>query len=124
MFNTTPGAIYLDVLGAQLMDGKSFADLAQFLSGTNLFSEHIYNDDYPSSLARSFVNDLVGDHASTDNKIWATNYIIDKLFAGATQAEVVSELTQVLSIIPALDPNCGGETQGNRAKRGLKTETR
>ena len=107
MFNTTPGAIYLDALGAQLMDGKSFADLAQFLSGTNLFVGPIFNDDYPSSLARSFVNDLVGDHASTDNKTGAINYIIDKLAAGATQAEVVSELTQALSVIPASDPNWG-----------------
>ena len=45
MFNTTPGAIYLDALGAQLMDGKSFADLSQFLSGTNLFVGPIFNDD-------------------------------------------------------------------------------
>lgn len=107
MFNTTPGAIFLDALGAQMIDGKSFADLAQFLSGTNLFFGHIYNDDFPSSFANNFVDELVGDHASADNKTWATNYVIDKMAAGATQAGLVSELTQALSAIPASDPNWG-----------------
>ena len=59
MFNTTPGAIFLDAIGAQMLDGKSFADLAQFFSETNLFFGHIYNDDFPSSFANNFVDDLV-----------------------------------------------------------------
>lgn len=105
MFNTTPGAIFLDALGAQMVDGKSLADVAQFLSGTNLFFGHMYSDNQPSSFANNFVNDLVGDHASTANKIAAINYIIDKMAAGATQAELVSELTQALSVIPASDTN-------------------
>ncbi len=89
MFNTTPGAIFLDALGAQILDGKSFADLAQFLSGTSLFFGRFYDDHFPSSFANNFVDDLVGNHASTDNKTWATNYIIDKMAAGATQAGLV-----------------------------------
>jgi len=107
MFNATPGAIFLDAIGAQMLDGKSFADLAQFFSETNLFFGHIYNDDFPSSFANNFVDDLVGDHTSTDNKTWARNYIIDKMATGATQAGLVAELTQALSAIPSSDPNWG-----------------
>ncbi len=107
MFGTTPGAIFLVALGAQMVEGKSFADLAQFISATNLFFGHIYNDDFPSSFANNFVDDLVGDHVSSDNKTWATNYIIDKMAAGATQAGLVSELIQALSAIHASDPNWG-----------------
>lgn len=107
IFNSTPGAIFLDALGDQVSNGKSFADLAQSLSGTNQFFGSIYNDVLPSQFANSFIDDLVSDYVSVSNKTWATNYIIGRMAAGATQAEVVLELTQTLSSIPASDPDWG-----------------
>lgn len=105
MFNTTPGAIFLDVLGTHIKNGQSLSGLAQFLSGTNLFFGHTYNDQFPGSFAQNFVEDLVGDRVSTENKTWAINYISDRMSAGATQADVISELTQALSAIPESDPD-------------------
>jgi len=37
----------------------------------------------------------------------ATDYIINKMTAGATQAELITDLTQALSAVPASDPNWG-----------------
>lgn len=107
IFNTTPGALFLDVLGSQMVNGKSFADLAQLLSGTNLFLNKIYNDEFPSTFPQNFVEDFLGDWVSAENKTWAINYIEDKMSAGATQADIISELTQTLSAIPASDPDWG-----------------
>lgn len=107
MFNTTPGAIFLDVLGTHIKNGQSLSDLAQFLSGTNLFFGDVYNDEFPGSFAQSFVENLVGDRVSVENKTWAINYIFDRMSAGATQADVISELTQALSAIPESDPDWG-----------------
>lgn len=107
MFNTTPGAVFLDVLGTQLINGKSFADLAQLLSGTNLFLNKIYNDEFPSTFSRNFVEDFLGDWVSAENKTRVIHYIDDKMSLGATQAEIISELTQALSAMPASDPDWG-----------------
>ncbi len=107
MFKTTPGVLFLDVLGAQIANGKSIAELAQLLSGTNLFLNKIYIDEFPSTFPQHFVEDFLGDSVSAENKTWAVNYIKDKISAGATQAEVIAELTQRLSAIPASDPDWG-----------------
>ncbi len=107
MFKTTPGALFLDVLGAQIANGKSIAELAQLLSGTNLFLNKIYNDEFPSTFPQHFVEDFLGDSVSAENKTWAVNYIKDKISAGVTQAEVIAELTQKLSAIPTSDPDWG-----------------
>ncbi len=107
MFNATPGAIYLQVLGDQIAAEKSRAELAQSLFGTNIYLGKRYNDDLPSLFANSFVDDLVGDRASSENKTWAIQYITNQMAAGATQAELIAALTQALSAIPASDPNWG-----------------
>src|SRR5688500_13539629 len=108
MINATPGAIYLEALAAQIAAGKSLADLAQSLSGSDLFFGRNYSADLtPSQFAVAFVDDLVGNRASTNDKTWAINYIISKMAAGATQAELIAELTQTLSTVPASDPNWG-----------------
>ncbi|PXW88259.1 FG-GAP repeat protein [Nitrosomonas sp. Nm84] len=103
MFNITPGAIYLQALGDQMIAGKSLSELAQPFIG-NIFIEKPYHDSF---FASAFVNDLVGDLVSTDDKSWATGYINNRMAAGATQAELIAELPQALSAIPASDPNWG-----------------
>ncbi|WP_292994045.1 hypothetical protein [Nitrosomonas sp.] len=108
MFNATPGAIYLEALGSQITTGKSLADLAQSLAGNALFFGKDYAADLtPEAFANAFINDLIGDNASADSKLLATNYIVSKMTAGATQGEVIAEVTNILSAFPATDPVWG-----------------
>jgi hypothetical protein len=108
MFNAAPGASYLSEFSAYLDFGSSLADLAQSLSGTEAFLGRTYYDCMSSTeFANAFVNDLVGNNASAPDKAWATNYIIDRMAAGITQAGIVSELTQTLSAVRWDDANWG-----------------
>ncbi|MEQ1778028.1 MAG: integrin alpha [Nitrosomonas sp.] len=108
MFNASPGATYLDALGAQLTAGQSLADLAQTLVGTELFLGKDYADDLTSeAFAEAFISDLVGGHASDANKTLATEYIVNRISAGATQGEVIAELTTILSTVPASNADWG-----------------
>jgi len=108
MLNATPGAVYLETLGSQITAGQSLADLAQSLTGNALF----FGKDYATDLsheefADTFINDLIGDNASADNKTLATDYIVSRMTAGATQGEVIAEVTNILSVFPATDPVWG-----------------
>ena len=108
MFNATPGAIYLKALSEQITEEQSVVDLAQSLSGSDLFFGRNYSADLtPSQFAAAFVDDLVGNRAATDDKTWAINYIINKMAGGATQAELIAELTQTLSSVSTSNPNWG-----------------
>lgn len=64
----------LTILGSQLNNGQSLADLAQSLAQSALF----FDKHYPAQLshaefAASFINDLIGSRASESNK----NLLID-----------------------------------------------
>lgn len=108
MFNATPGTIYLEALGSQLEARQSIASIAQSLSGTELFFGKSYADDLAhEAFAEAFINDLISDRASSDNKTIAVNYIIEKMAADATQEQIIAELTSILSSIPSSDPDWG-----------------
>ena len=108
MFNATPGAVYLETLGSQITVGQSLADLAQSLAGNALFFGKDYATDLsPEEFADTFINDLIGDNASADNKTLATDYVVSRMTAGATQGEVIAEVTNILSVFPATDPVWG-----------------
>ena len=108
MFNATPGAIYLNGLSSQLTAGASLAELAQSLAGNELFFGKNYADDLtPEAFADVFINDLISDNASADNKTLATNYVVSRITAGATQGEVITEVTNILSAFSASDPDWG-----------------
>ena len=107
IFSTTPGAIFVDVLGRQLEQGKSFSDLAQLLSQTNSFLGKFYNDGLLGAFAQNFVKDFLGNWVSEENKALVISYIEDKVSNGATQAEMIAELTRALSAVPASDPDWG-----------------
>ena len=84
------------------------AELAQSLAGNELFFGEDYADDLTSAeFAAAFINDLIGDNASADNKALATDYIVSRITAGATQGEVIAEVTNILSAYPASDPAWG-----------------
>lgn len=108
MFNATPGSVHLEGLGAEVEGGAKIANLAQALSGTALFLGKDYSSlTNATDFANKFVEDLLGDSVSAANKTVATNFIVGKMNAGATQNQVIAEVTGVLSGIPSTDPTWG-----------------
>lgn len=100
MFNAAPGATYLSILADKVSAGSSIANLAQTLSGEIIFYGKSYSAGLSSAqFADAFVNDLVGNRASGADKAWASNYIVGKMAAGASQADIISEITQALSSV-------------------------
>ncbi len=108
MFGAAPGAEYLEQFESFVTSGHSAAGLAQVLSGTVAFFGTAYSASLtPSQFADTFVNDLVGDHASAENKAGASSYIVDRMAQGADQATIISEITQALSSVSPADTNWG-----------------
>ena len=108
MFNTTPGAVYLDALGEQLVAGLSLDAMAQSLTGNPLFLGKNYSADLtPQAFAEALVGDLVGDVVSDQNKTIATNYIVERMASGATQGEIIAEVTGILGSFSITDENWG-----------------
>ncbi|HIJ91705.1 MAG: hypothetical protein OEV73_08615, partial [Desulfobulbaceae bacterium] len=108
MFGAAPGATYLAAFESSVAAGTTVAALAQSLSGTAIFFGNSYSASLTSAqFAEAFVTDLVGSHASTADKAWATGYIVDRMAAGATQAAIIAELTQALSSVAPENVNWG-----------------
>lgn len=108
MFGAAPGATYLSQFESNVAAGLSVADLAQALSGSIAFWGTSYSASLTSvQFAEAFISDLVGDHASTIDKAWATSYVVDRMATGATQADIISEVTQALSSVSHEDANWG-----------------
>lgn len=101
MFNTSPGAVNLKILGSQLLNDQSLAESALFF-GKN------YAALSPVEFAATFVDDLFGDRVSTSNRTLIFDFIANQMAAGATQGELILELTSVFSSVPSADPNWGG----------------
>ncbi|MDV6341440.1 hypothetical protein R2103_06620 [Nitrosomonas sp. Is24] len=108
MFNAAPGAIYLEALASPVEAGQSLADLAQSLMGNTLFFGKNYATDLtPKAFADAFIQDLTGDNATADSKALAIDFITGKMAAGATQGEIIADVTGILSAIPVTDPVWG-----------------
>lgn len=108
MFNATPGAVYLGALGEQLVAGQSLDAMAQSLTGNPLFLGKNYSTDLtPQAFAEALVGDLVGDLVSDENKTIATDYIVERMTSGATQGEIIAEVTGILGSFPITDENWG-----------------
>ncbi len=72
LFGAAPGATYLSLLSDNISAGETLANLAQSLTGEVIFFGKNYAANLsPSQFANSFVNDLVGNHASAADKAWA-----------------------------------------------------
>ena len=105
MFNAAPGAIYLEALVTQVEAGQSVADLTQSLMGSALFFGKNYATDLtPEAFAEAFIQDLIGDNVTPESKALAIDYVTGKMAAGATQGEVIADVTGILSAFPATDP--------------------
>ncbi len=107
MFNTSPGAVNLKILGSQLLNDQSLVNLAQSLAESALFFGKNYAALSPVEFAATFVDDLFGDRVSTSNRTLIFDFIANQMAAGATQGELILELTSVFSSVPSADPNWG-----------------
>lgn len=107
MFNTSPGAVNLKILGSRLINDQSLENLAQSLTKSVLFSGKDYATLNAVEFAAAFVDDLFDDRVSTINKTLIFNFIANQIATGTTQAELISELTDAFSSIPLSDPHWG-----------------
>ena len=108
MFGAAPGATFLSMFTDSIATGSSIATLAQTLSGSTVFFGKSYSPSLSSSeFASAFISDLVGTNASSADKNWAINYIVDEMKAGAVQADIISKLTQILSSVSPSNSNWG-----------------
>lgn len=107
MFNTSPGAANLKVLGSRMLNAPSLVNLAQSLAESTLFFGKNYAALSPVEFAATFVDDLFGGRVSTINKTLILDFIANQMAAGATQTELISELTSAFSSVPSADPNWG-----------------
>lgn len=73
----------------------------------NCFGANYADNLMSEAFVDTFVGDLIGDRASEANKTLVTNYIASRMTAGATQGEVIAEITTLLSGFPASDKNWG-----------------
>lgn len=124
MFNTAPGASNLMFLGSLLQSGQSLASLAQSLTESSLFFDRQYAAYLkPDEFAAKFVNDLVGDRVSIDDKNLVIDYMTHRMIAGATQSELIAELLGTLSPIPALNLNWGKAASHHNTRNATQIVT-
>lgn len=124
MFNTAPGASNLMFLGSLLQSGQSLASLAQSLTESSLFFDRQYAAYLkPDEFAAKFVNDLVGDRVSIDDKNLVIDYMTHRMIAGSTQGELIAELLGTLSPIPASNLNWGKAASHHNTRNATKVVT-
>jgi hypothetical protein len=108
MFGAAPGATILQAGQEFLSANRSVTELAQILSGTVAFYGKSYAPSLtPTQFADTFINDLVGSRATSADKALVSSYVVTKMAAGATQAAIISELTQLLGTIPQANTSWG-----------------
>lgn len=108
LFNTAPGAVNLTILGSQLQNGQLLTNLAQSLAQSALFfDKHYLAQLSHAEFATSFIDDLVGNRASESDKNLMVGFITHKQANGATQGEIIAEVTGALSSVSFSDPNWG-----------------
>lgn len=114
MFSATPGAVYLDALGAQIESGQTITGIAQALATTSLFlgirdytKPPQGTDDVVSWFATTFADDLLGDRVSAANKTLAVDFVMSRFNQGASQDTVIAEAVTFLNSMPADDPDWG-----------------
>lgn len=108
LYNDIAGTENLESYSLMFTERGSLARLAETISKNQGFFGRFYpNDMAPLAFAEAFVNDLIGDRAAESDKTIATEYIVNKISDGATQNELIPEITTLLSSFPATHPNWG-----------------
>lgn len=120
MFNTSPGAVNLKVLGSRLINDQSLVNLAQSLAESALFFGKDYAALSAAEFAATFVDDLFGDRVSTIDKTLIFDFIANQIAIGVNQGELISELTGAFSSIPPSDPHWGKAALHYRARNATK----
>ncbi|QOJ23113.1 MAG: hypothetical protein HRU78_05180 [Gammaproteobacteria bacterium] len=108
LFNTAPGAVNLTILGTRLQNGQSLASVAQSLAQSALFFDKQYHVRLShTEFASTFIHDLVGNRAAESDKNLVIDFITHKLTAGATQNEMIAQVTGALTSVPFTDSSWG-----------------
>jgi hypothetical protein len=108
LFNTAPGAVNLTILGTRLQNGQSLASVAQSLTQSALFFDKQYHVRLShTEFASAFIHDLVGNRAAEGDKNLVIDFITHKLTAGATQNEMIAQVTGALTSVPFTDSSWG-----------------
>lgn len=107
MFKASPGADNLKILTSQLRRNQSLTNLAQRLANSALFLDNNYRNLNSEVFAYRFVDNLFGDHVANANKMLICDFIVNQTAAGVPQDQLISEVTNALSAIPASDRNWG-----------------
>lgn len=108
LFRTAPGAANMTILGSQLLNGQSLPNLAQSLAQSALFFDKHYRAQLShAEFAASFINDLVGNRTSESDKNLLIDFVTHKQTSGASQNEIIAEVTSALSSVSFSDSNWG-----------------
>src|SRR5690606_18152723 len=98
LFNAAPGADHLSSIVAAREAGASLESIA-----ANLAAKPEFQQSYPAFLtaeefAARVVETLLTDDTAAGAKTWATNWIVGKLNAGETPANVLLQAAQALML--------------------------
>lgn len=111
MFDAAPGASYLDEFTNALIGGANQAALAKSLSQTDAFKQLYSEGGSADEFATSFINTVVGDSASAENKAWAVDWATQKLNAGVSRSDVILQVVDALQKMSKDDANWGNTAQ-------------
>jgi len=108
MFNAPPGASNLNYLTIQLKNGQVLENLAQSLAENILFFDKQYDANLsPIDFSEALTEDLFGNRISDKNRALISDYMVNKMSAGSSQVELISEFISVLSSVSTSDSNWG-----------------
>lgn len=109
MFNAAPNAAILDELTELLQNtGASVQQLANWLADNPLFTAEMYASSLSNAeFGAAFIENIVGDAASDENKAWAAAEAGRFLDEGMSRGTLINQVAGALSATSAGNPDWG-----------------
>ncbi|NLV25328.1 MAG: hypothetical protein GXY54_11170, partial [Deltaproteobacteria bacterium] len=109
MFDAAPGVVLGEQMASIVNSGKSIEELAAIMDDTTYFTEGM--GYYPNLMtdqqfAEKFLDTLVGDLVSADNKAWVVDELVNWIQA-SSRGEAIWYAAEILASVPESDPNFG-----------------
>lgn len=109
MFDAAPGVVLGEQMASIVNSGKSIEELAAIMDDTTYFTEGM--GYYPNLMtdqqfAAKFLDTLVGDLVSADNKAWVVDELVNWIQA-SSRGEAIWYAAEILASVPETDPNFG-----------------
>ena len=109
MFDAAPGVVLGEQMASIVNSGKSIEELAAIMDDTTYFTEGM--GYYPNLMtdqqfAAKFLDTLVGDLVSADNKAWVVDELVNWIQA-SSRGEAIWYAAEILASVPESDPNFG-----------------